>query len=572
MKRLDHIVPLDIARRLIKHLKPTDGNPRGVVKLGGRTGTTLSIALSATFILYLGMISPGRLGALYDDCIYVTAAKSLATGQGYQVISLPHPVPQTLIPPLYPFMLSLIWRIYPKFPQNVTWMMLFSAIGTVSFFALAWRYLVHQGYAKPWVALAAVTIAAVNWHIMLLGSSVMAEVVFAPLSVCALCLAEKHDGKGHAWVGGIGLGILIGLVSLTRTSGLPLLVAVAAFYVLRGRWRRGLLPIAIATIFVVAWFAWVRVNGSELKGEHAAYYAGYAQGISQTLTNLALLNGTSRLMVLLKVIKTNVYGMILIWAPLRYLGSGWVARVAVLIPFAFATLALLGFVRHARRGLRLLHVYVVIYVVLHLVVPGFSYDRYLMPILPFLLIFFVKELLRVATTMRTTLSVDGRLADKAAAALLGVILCALGGFALYDNSYQIYWAQTSLKRSAAVSGDWETIEWIKANTDPSEVLLSYADFKYYLYTDRPSVRSISASRLGARVYQDRSAARAQLTKAFDNIVRENRARYLILNPTDFYYGAPDYGTAIESEIAEHPERFVLVFESGDGSNRVFRIE
>jgi hypothetical protein len=83
----------------------------------------LFVALSVAFALYCLMISADRFGDYGDDGIYVSAAKALATGQGYRIISLPQGAPQTQIPPLYPFLLSLIWRAYPNFPSNTVWMM-----------------------------------------------------------------------------------------------------------------------------------------------------------------------------------------------------------------------------------------------------------------------------------------------------------------------------------------------------------------------------------------------------------------------------------------------------------------
>src|SRR5258706_9244130 len=93
----------------------------------------LAISLMAAGLLYFAVMTPTRFGAYHDDGVYVTTAKSLATGDGYRIISLPYEPAQTKYPPFYPFLLSLIWSVYPAFPQNLTWMMLLSVIATLSF-------------------------------------------------------------------------------------------------------------------------------------------------------------------------------------------------------------------------------------------------------------------------------------------------------------------------------------------------------------------------------------------------------------------------------------------------------
>jgi hypothetical protein len=60
-----------------------------------------------------------HLAALSDDGIYFVCAKSLAQGTGYRIISLPDQPFQTKYPPLFSWMLSLIWRINPSFPSNL---------------------------------------------------------------------------------------------------------------------------------------------------------------------------------------------------------------------------------------------------------------------------------------------------------------------------------------------------------------------------------------------------------------------------------------------------------------------
>src|SRR6185503_2597184 len=142
-----------------------DANHR-VEHRGNLPTIVLIVILFASSGLYYAAIAPERFGSYHDDSIYATTAKALATGQGYRIISLPSEPAQTKYPPFYPWLLSLIWRVYPSFPENVTPLTLLSAISTLAFMCLSYRYLTSRDYATRWQALFAVGLAALNWRTM----------------------------------------------------------------------------------------------------------------------------------------------------------------------------------------------------------------------------------------------------------------------------------------------------------------------------------------------------------------------------------------------------------------------
>ncbi|MFY9611124.1 MAG: glycosyltransferase family 39 protein [Blastocatellia bacterium] len=532
------------------------------------------VVLGIAFVLHLGMVAPGRFGGYYDDTIYVTAAKSLATGQGYKMISLPQPVAQTLVPPFYPFVLSLVWRLDPRFPQNLRWMMLVSVIAMMGFLLLIWRYLVMNGYASRWQALAVIALAAINWRQMSLATSIISEVVFALLSVATLLIAERYEKEQSGWRTGAGLGLMAGLAFLTRTSGLVLLAAVVVYYLYRRRWTKVLVPVAVASLFIIGWFGWGYLNRNTIGGEHAAYYAGYVHGITETVGKLQAVNHVSRLMVHLKIIETNALGLILVWGPLQTLGLRASLSMSLLIPVIISSLALIvaGFARELRKGPRLLEIYLVFYIALHLVVPGHSYERYVMPIVPFLLFFLIRELSALLLMLRTALTSSGQVFAKAAAATIGLVVAVGAAIALYSNSTGIYHALASPRPAAGSEADAEAIDWIVANTDPSSVLVGFGDLKYYLYTGRKAVRSIPVTMLDINVYQATEPDSNELLTVFRNITHENRGAYMVLNEADFRDQAPAYGKSIEAYVKQHPEEFVPMFESKEGRTAIYRID
>ena len=518
----------------------------------------LVVLLGAGFLLHLGLVSSERFGGYYDDTIYVTAAKSLATGEGYRIISLPQPVAQTLIPPVYPLVLSIIWRVYPGFPENLVWMMLLTVALMMGFGLMTWWYLVMNRYATRWQALVVVTLTIINWRMMSLGTSIISEVLFALLSVAALHLAEKYEKEK----------------SILRTGAvMGLIAALAVYYLYRRRWKKMLVSVSIALLFVVGWFGWCYLNGNTGGGEHASYYAGYARGISDTVARLQTLDGGSKLTVYLKIIETNAMGLIVVWAPLQSLGLRATLPTPLLVPLILLVLTLLfaGFVREIRSGVRLLEIYCVCHLCLHIIVPSHSYERYIMPIVPFLLFFLVRELSVLFSTLRTSLISHQSALAKAPALVIGIVVIGFAGVALLSNWTGIYRALTDPKPGGGFKQDAQTFEWIKANTEAASVLICFGDLKYFLYTGRKTVRSIPVNVLDLTVYQAKEPDPDELTTMFLNIVDENRGNYVVLTPNDFREQAPAYGAGVEAYITAHPEQFVPVFQSEDGSNRVYQI-
>jgi len=205
----------------------------------------LAIILSTASLLYYSVLAPERFGAYHDDSIYAATAKALATSQGYKIISLPLEPAQTKYPPFYPFLLSLIWRAYPQFPENIVLLTMLSTIATLSFLALAYRYLTKHGYTTEWQALIVVGLAAINWRTMILATSIYSEMVYAAFSVAALYLAERGEASKRGR--DVLLGIVIGMAFLTRTSGLTLLLSITVYYVLRRRWGKALVVFGVGS-------------------------------------------------------------------------------------------------------------------------------------------------------------------------------------------------------------------------------------------------------------------------------------------------------------------------------------
>jgi len=533
-------------------------------------GWILFVILAGSGLIYYLAISPQRFGRGHDDTVYLTTAKALATGEGYRIISLPYRPAQTKYPPFYPLLLSLVWRLYPHFPENLPWMMLLSSVAAIGFLVISYKYLVEQDYALPWQVLIAVGLAAVNWRLVTLAASVYSEMVYGLLSVAVLYLAEKYEKRKASLLGVAAMSFLAGLTFLTRSIGLALIASVCVYYAMRKEWRKSLLVAGIGGVFVIGWIVWCRLNRTTFEGFNVAYYTDYWRDLTETISSMQSTSHMPRLLVFANVIGRNALLLILLSIPVVCLGISYDS--VVYFGFAFIFVAA-GFIRQIRKGLRLLHVYIILFLLLTLPIPG-SYDRYLIPLLPFLLLYFVTEVGALVSLVRKQVS-EGTLANRISASFIGVALVVAISIACYNYASETYdrLGVSSLKKSTQPAReDNEIIQWIVGNTNSSDVLISYRDPLYYLYTGRRGAQSVFF-RYGGYITADKQIVDEKVQSIL-RIIHESNARYLITNPSDFdsEFSPPLQRERLTNFIEQHPESFVPVFKSSDLSSAVYRVD
>jgi Dolichyl-phosphate-mannose-protein mannosyltransferase len=541
---------------------------------------SLAALVASVGLLYYIVITPETFGSALDDGSYVAAAKSLASGEGYRISSVPYDAAQTKYPPLYPFLLSLIWRVDPNFPQNTMLMMALSAIASLAVLLTSWLYLTRSNYATPGVGLLLVLVVSTNLYTIIYSTSVLSEMTFALLSLLALSIGERHLKEGGAR-SGLLLGMMVGMAFLTRVTGLALIVSMVVYCLHRKTWRKAVLPGLIALSFVTGWTVWSYVNRSRIERPNAAFYSSYAGHVLGIVDNAVRAHQhSSELTALLSIVGKNtvelalsipltILSVNLEWVP--DLGGGLTLFAYILSGICFLLMAR-GFARDCRSGLRLLHVYLVCYLVLHLPFPYSGYFRYLVPVLPFLALFFVKEIAATLALVRAEISASRPIAARLSAVVLSVILVLIVGIGLTNYGFSIRWSLTSasfIKRNRPPLMDREAIAWIHANTNINDVLVCDRDPMYYLYTGR---RATHYSVIGAGPsFPTYQPSPEQRREEISRILFENAARYVILHwaPRE---DQDDYTQSYRDLIEEDPGRFVRVFTSSDGETVIYRVE
>ncbi|HSA57076.1 MAG TPA: glycosyltransferase family 39 protein [Gemmatimonadaceae bacterium] len=427
------------------------------------------VLVMLVFLAAVLSITPWPVGAFVDDAIYTLLAKALATGEGYRMINLPGAPHATHYPPGYPFVLSLLWRLSPEFPDNVVVFKFANAVFLAA--AAAGVYWFARRRLEFRVVSAAV-IAFVGTATILmlhLAGLVLSEPLFIALLLPALFLVERTVEEGrmrHA----IAAGLVLGALSMVRTLGAVAVGGAVVVLLFRRRYAAALGLAAAAALFLVPWQLWLSAYQGEtpaiLVGKYGAYGPWMMDGYREGGLDFA------RAVVLKNLVGIgDELGYVLMPLP------RWWPRILSLI--AAAPLLIGGLVLLARRAPGLA-AFLVLYLGVIVIWP-FSPYRFLIAIWPLLVLtafVAVRALWQWATRGNPARSL--RLAALAPLAYLVAGHAAYNWVQYRDETWIV------LQRRAGESAK-PLVEWVARYTQPDDLLSTEHDATVYLYTGRRGV-------------------------------------------------------------------------------------
>lgn len=232
----------------------------GRISTGRADLVALALILAVSGVtLYVILQAPAECGAWQDDGIYLVTARSLARGEGYLRPELPGRPWQTKYPPLWPALLSLVWRVAPDFPGNVPLMRVLSATLSASAGCAAYLLVRRAWRVPPWLAGGGVISGLINPAWTGLLKTPMSEPLFLLLACIALlttpalhAAAAPRRATLRAALG----GLLAGAACLARSVGVALLLVVPLSWALRRRWLAAGAALLIAGGAQGAWSLW----------------------------------------------------------------------------------------------------------------------------------------------------------------------------------------------------------------------------------------------------------------------------------------------------------------------------
>ncbi len=146
------------------------------------------------WVILLGLLVGGAsywssnkevLGLFRDDGIYAVVAKSLSDGAGYRIISLPTTPDQTKYPFLYSYILSWLWSLDPKFPDNIGLLKAANAGFLTAIFILSYLFYRHRVKGEESEGLLFAALVCINPAVFSFTDFTVSDILF--LLTFSLC-------------------------------------------------------------------------------------------------------------------------------------------------------------------------------------------------------------------------------------------------------------------------------------------------------------------------------------------------------------------------------------------------
>lgn len=434
-----------------------------VVSTRARTAwlTPLLVLVTAAAVSWWAA-GPYVVGVFHDDGVYALLAKSLAAGKGFHYLQLPGAPAATHYPPLYPLLLAAVWRLDPRFPENLPGLLGLNAI-CIGVAALGCYRLVKRWFGWSSAPAAAVSLfAMLGTPVLTLSSALLSEPLFLAGLAPTLLVAHEALGRDDDRSSVIA-GMAIGALMLVRAHAVALLGATLVLFALRRAWRPAVILFVAALVVQLPWLLWCAsaapLVATPLSGAYGAYSDFFRDG--WRAEGLALVLGTMRV---------NLRELWLLLGDRVWSGLGSIAGLTS------AMLLLVLLVAGARRAARrtpVLPLFLVLYFAIILVWSYAPY-RYAWGVWPLLVVLAALGAEEIVSRMR-----------RPAWRVVAVIAVALPLAALLRTEARSYatraWEQPGRDAARNIA---PLVEWIRRNTPPGAGVLVEAPEIVMLFTGR----------------------------------------------------------------------------------------
>jgi hypothetical protein len=470
-----------------------------------RRAIVVCIAVALFLLVYLARLDR-VVGLFVDDAWYVLLAQALATGHGYQLINSPSPGILPTYPPVYPFLMSLAYRLWPSFPNNL---LLLKSVSTLAMLVVgwaSWRHFRRDRQWPQWLALvSALTIALAPSLVFLATSSAMSECVYMMFQMLAVvtietCARAEQDRRG--WRYALLAGALAAAAFLTRSIGLAVIGAGFIYLLKERRWRSAALFAGTAMLLAAPWTLYTRLHANTPAKRYeqggmivlpydVQLWQRRAGDLSSGVIGLGemperMWNNT------LMVIGNNPARLFLptFYRSLKLSGEEVLeaSTQTKLLAWLLSAFIISGFGLTLYRKLTAAELVVIFTLLIASIWPWDPY-RFVLPLAPFLF-FYLLEALRVIHAL-----IQEKLQAKSPKPSWNVMLATAGCLlALYlvDHAGYLYMRNDS---APAEYWPWQVLfdenkaalDWMREKTPPDAVIVSENPALIYLYTGRKSL-------------------------------------------------------------------------------------
>lgn len=530
----------------------------------------VAVACAYLFVAWL-QYSPAFFGAIHDDTLYFATAKALATGEGNVLPNLPGSPEQTKYPPLYPWLLSLVWTFGPEFPANLDWAWSLNLLFGVGAVFAAIGLLRSLGCGRR-LSLFIAALFALNPHTILWSNLLLSDVLFAALTMTAAVVADramKLDGH-RFWTYWIAAIVLSVLALSTRSLGIAIVGGLVLYALVHRRFIAGAVASLAATPLM---FKVLGALGAAREAQPIGQITGFEQNWVYYTDYLAFW-------------KLCVPSLETLWAQLQFIGVELLKHPAVAAFFlpadGFASMPLQAcgvavtaaimhgiYVLAKRNGLSAIHCIAVCYMPIVLLWNFVLMSRFGLAFLPLFLAGAAVAVAGLVASIKRSFRNGQPLDQRIAASVLGLILVGLIGNGAWRYTVEVPrgYRGRAIQREGALVAKREAYDWL-AKQSKGGLVVSYEDGLLYLYSEFQGMRPFSLS-TEAFFRQSPTMIDRDIDR-FGDTASELQADYWLVASDDFElaYAKPQMVDA----TAELLEKSSVVFESTDGTVRIHELD
>lgn len=474
-----------------------------------------------------------------DNATYIILAKSLLQGFGYRELFAPDMPHHIQYPPGFPLVLIPGLILFDNNFALVKFIIIALALGSFVFFYLILK---RKKEGRSW--LFPLMILAVSPIILEYSHWILSDIPYLFFSLLAIYALDRFLVlKKNNILFFLLMTISVTFVYFVRTIGVSFILACLCYFFYRRRWRELAILAIILGIFIVPW----QIRNSKLGGATSNYFQQFLakNPYNPELGNVTFSEYFSRVYTNFKLYTFFVVPQILFPS---------ITNSVLLNILGFVSLILitLGFINILiKKSLSHWELYTTFFMGITLSWPEvWSGDRFLIPIIPFLIYYFFIGLRNFSQWLKL----------KSLLIIVAIIMTIL---AIRENIKTIPDNLSNLlnylkgDKYAGYSADWrryfEALNWIKDNTEKAAIIVSRKPQFTYLFSQRKSFLYLFSS---------------DPKQIMDDFYKK-KGNYLLYD--SFYWTAttPKY---LGPVLQAYPDKFELIYKSPSPEMYVFKIK
>ena len=416
-----------------------------------------------------------------DNALYILLSESIRTvGDGYSTTIEPGPaVPHTMVPPGYPMLLAAVGAL---FGRNIVLLKLLSlafTAGAVWIFCLFVRDRARDRRAPYPLLLLSLAFAA-NPLVIDYSHWILSEAPFVFFVMLSLFFLQRDSGRREDRT--FWLALLAAVASFyIRSVGAMLLVAASAGYLVRRQWRKFLVHGLVGGSLTIPWL----IRNRLLAGTASPYLEQFsvADIYNPEAGVLDLLGRVERVLGNAWYYTTRELPRALVGSDNPWAANPLVDALAVIV----CVLAIVGLVQRLRRRPGALEFFFLLTFAAITMFQSAANDvRYLVPLLPLILVYAIDGALVVAGAARRRVPPLRVLPAALAATLVGIAL--LSASARIPRNVDTLSGYAAGDRYAGYGPVWrhffEAAEHVRGTTPGDAVVTVRKPRLFHLLTDR----------------------------------------------------------------------------------------